>query len=136
MNKLSVASLLAIVGIAFAQQQASAWTTTKFGIGMNWEYSSGGNSFFWGLYKNGQPPPPPYTGMPYGAPSYSGGQEYPMVPQGFTPPAPVPALPPKGVQGNVTGPAVAGYPGYYGSPYQYVNYPHPYYAYPYNWYGR
>lgn len=55
MKKMLMVGLLAIGAIAMTQQQASAWIHSRFGIGMNWDYQSGGNSAVWGLWRNMQP---------------------------------------------------------------------------------
>lgn len=67
MKKVLALGLLALGLIALSQQEASAWKNSRFGIGLNWDYQSGGNSFFWGLWRNGQPPGPGGfgDGMPY-----------------------------------------------------------------------
>jgi hypothetical protein len=56
MKKFLVTGALALAAVALFQQQASAWKDCKFGIGLNWHYSSGGNNCLWGAFKNGQPP--------------------------------------------------------------------------------
>lgn len=56
MKKFLIMGFLAVVGLALAQQQASAWVNCKFGVGLNWQFQSGGNSCFWGAFVNGQPP--------------------------------------------------------------------------------
>src|SRR5262249_44722016 len=58
MKKFLLTSVLALPFLAFAHQDASAWHQFKFGVGMNLEGSSGGNSFGWGLWKSQQPPAP------------------------------------------------------------------------------
>lgn len=52
------AGLLALALAALADQPASAWVNSKFGIGLNWNWQSGGNNFLWGFFRNGQPPGP------------------------------------------------------------------------------
>jgi hypothetical protein len=56
MKKFLAAGLLAICLIAASQQQASAWVNSRFGVGLNWNWSSGGNSLAWGAWQSGQPP--------------------------------------------------------------------------------
>ena len=56
--------LLAFGLLALAQQPAAAWVNSKFSIGLNASCQSGNNSFFWGLYKNGQLPGPEAYGIP------------------------------------------------------------------------
>lgn len=55
MNKLFFACLAAVLGLAVCEQPACAWINSQFGIGMNWNYASGGNSFLCGAFRNGQP---------------------------------------------------------------------------------
>ena len=62
MKKALAIGILAITAIALSQQQASAWVNTRFGIGPNWEYQSGGNNWGWGAFRNGQPPGPEALG--------------------------------------------------------------------------
>ncbi len=97
MKKIVAAGLLAVCAMLANQQEASAWINAKFSIGMNWEYQSGGNSFGWGLWQNGQPggggdcyapycaPQPYYAAAPsYYQPSYAAQQPayaYPNVAQ-------------------------------------------------------
>jgi hypothetical protein len=112
MKKLVLAGLLAVAVLAVTQQQASAWINSRFSIGLNW----GGNNFFWGGFKNGQPPGPEawgYQGHGY-MPSHHHG--YAPMPQAM--PQPMPAQNAQQVQ-----------PMYYG-PYQFANYPRPIYYYP------
>lgn len=56
MKNLLLAGVLALVVGAVSEQQASAWCDTKFSIGLNFQHASGGNSWLWGAFKNGQPP--------------------------------------------------------------------------------
>ena len=58
MRKIFATGMLAICLIALSQQQASAWTSWKFGIGLDIGWSSGGNNLLWGAWQNGQPPGP------------------------------------------------------------------------------
>jgi hypothetical protein len=116
MKKFVVMGALALALAVCSQQEASAWVNTKFGVGLNWGYQSGGNNFLWGVFRNGQPPccdgpgcgpgyGPGYFGPAYGGPGYhaqgfQGGNPYaqgadmapvgPMVPQS---PAAVPTMP-------------------------------------------
>jgi hypothetical protein len=64
MKKLLAMGALAVALLAVSQQQASAWKNVKFGCGLNWEWSSGGNCFGWGLWRSGQPPGPESFGYP------------------------------------------------------------------------
>ena len=130
MKKIVAAGLLAICSLLSTQQQASAWINAKFSIGMNWEYQSGGNSFGWGLYRNGQPPGPETFGA---GPGYGHGHapRYNMAPQGFAPQAfDAPMIDP----GFYAQPAPQFAPPMpqYGAPFQFATYPRPVYYY----YGR
>lgn len=58
MKRMMTAGILALSLCALAEQNASAWVNHKFGIGLNWNWQSGGNNFLWGLFRNGQPPGP------------------------------------------------------------------------------
>ncbi len=55
MKKILALGLLAIAISAVSHQQASAWVNSRFGIGMNIDWSSGGNSLLWGAWRNAQP---------------------------------------------------------------------------------
>ncbi len=104
MKKLLAASVLALALVAGSQQQASAWSHFKFGIGMNIDWSCGDNNLLWGVYRCG--PTPQNCGSPlagyyaptpspaYGQPSYS---------------SPAPAQ----YQGAPAGTQLAGYPANY-----------------------
>ncbi len=124
MKKFLASGLVAICVIAVAQQQASAWVNYRFGVGLNWDYQSGGNSWCWGAWRNGQPPGPEVLNggpfQPYGnvLPNY-GPAPYasfnaPMVEPGFyAQPAPQYAQPmPQ-----------------YGTPFNFATYPRPTYYY-------
>jgi len=58
MKKILTAGLLALSAALITDQQASAWVNAKFGVGLNWNWQSGGNNFLWGAFRNGQPPCP------------------------------------------------------------------------------
>jgi hypothetical protein len=80
--------VLACVGVVMAvsAQPALAWKNTKFSIGMNYQSQSGNNDFLWGLWHNGQVPPPlPPPGYP--PPAYAPVGYPPPVP-GYPPPVP------------------------------------------------
>ena len=47
MKKILAIGILAIIAIAFSQQQASAWVNSRFGVGLNWDWQTGGNNFLW-----------------------------------------------------------------------------------------
>jgi hypothetical protein len=120
MKKILAIGILAVTAIAFSQQQASAWVNTRFGVGLNWEYQSGGNTFGWGLYRNGQPPGPE---------TFSGSQAQPFPHFGSAPQSPTPyAYDMPSYQ-----PTYAGQPmplqQQYGQPFQFATYPRPVYYY-------
>lgn len=128
MKKVLATGLLAICLIAATQQQASAWVNSRFGVGLNWDYSSGGNSFGWGLARNGQPPGPEGFGGGFGGghfPQYGMSQ-----PQGFAPMQQnafdVPMYEPAYAQPSMP------YAPQYAPPFQFATYPRPVYYY----YGR
>lgn len=56
MRKLSLLGPFALLIVLMLQQQSPAWLNFKFGAGINWNWQSGGNNVFWGLFRNGQPP--------------------------------------------------------------------------------
>src|SRR5438045_1197477 len=60
MKKLLMTGVLAVTALALSQQQASAWVNSRFSIGINYHYQSGGNQFLWGVFTNGQPPGPEF----------------------------------------------------------------------------
>ena len=127
MKKIALAGLLALGIIAMSEQQASAWINCRFGIGLNWEFQSGGNHCLWGAWHNGQVPGPEAYG--YVPAYYYGGPV-----QQFMPPMPTPVSPQKSSL-DAPGPV---YAGQYGSPYYFATYPRPvyYYAMPTYYYGR
>lgn len=55
MKKILAIGLLAVGLMAVTQQEASAWVNTRFGMGLNFDWSSGGNTLLWGLIRDGQP---------------------------------------------------------------------------------
>jgi hypothetical protein len=122
MKKIALAGLMAISMIALSQQHASAWVNSRFGIGLNWSWQSGGNNLIWGLARGGQPPGPEAFGggQQYGgSPAPYGGapmqQNYAPVQQNFLP------------QGA---PEAAYAQPRYATPYQFANYSRPIYYYP------
>ena len=156
MKKLVSAGLVAFCVIAIAQQNASAWTNSKFGVGLNWERQAGGNSALWGAWRNGQPPGPEafgggYScpqGMPYGAPRAHPQQAFfppqpTALPQGL-PANPQPALAPSGFmdpaafgpQGNLNGQRDPSLASRRTNPHQIANYPRQVYYYNMPYYGR
>ena len=111
MKKLLAASVLALALVAGSQQQASAWSHFKFGVGLNVDWSCGDNNLLWGVYRCGPAPqncgplggyyaPPAPTPQPF----YFGQQ-----PNNSAPPAPAPAQ----YQGAPAGHQVASYPQSY-----------------------
>lgn len=92
MKKILPISLLTLCFAALTQDQASAWINSRFGIGLNWSWQSGGNNFLWGLFRDGQPPcPGPVPGC---AP--------PFLPGGPMPGGPMPGI--GGPLGPIGGP--------------------------------
>jgi hypothetical protein len=72
MKKLFALSVLSAGLLLASTQQASAWSNIKFGVGMNLHWQTGDNNFLWGVFRNGQIPPP--AGVPGGFPGgYPGG---------------------------------------------------------------
>lgn len=166
MKKILVLGALALSIGLLSEQPASAWVNCKFGVGLNWNWQSGGNNFLWGAFRNGQPPGPDcaYGPGPGGHPGYPrGANTFP----GFTPYGPydfqyfgqqpqgngnggqntnVPAPPqtPPGGANQTSGyypsvyQAVSYSPGYYGYNYNSGYYYPSYYGYqaPSYWYGR
>jgi hypothetical protein len=131
MKKVLAVGFLAIACIALSQQEASAWINSRFGVGLNWDFQSGGNRFGWGLWRNGQPPGPEYFGQ-------GGGHGYGPGFQNFG--APMPHMHHGHHHGAIdmpaTEPAYAA-PSYnYPPPYQFATYPRPVYYYPAPYYGR
>ncbi|HZZ80489.1 MAG TPA: hypothetical protein VFE62_18440 [Gemmataceae bacterium] len=116
MKKVLAIGLLAICAIALSEQQASAWVNSRFGVGLNWDISSGGNSVLWGAWRNGQPPGPEAFGGGYG--HHHHGYGYSMTPQSTPYAYEMPAAPsyaqPMPMQ----------------QPFQFATYPRPVYYYP------
>src|SRR5687767_14722387 len=54
MQRLLGISLLTALVFAATERPAQAWVNSRFSIGLNWSFQSGGNSAFWGLWRNGQ----------------------------------------------------------------------------------
>lgn len=139
MKKLLVVGVLALSAVLLSRQDASAWVNTRFGIGLNWSYQSGGNNFLWGAFRNSQPPGPEYgsvfPGPGYG-PAYHGHAYAPAVT-----PAPVYASPVDATPEPPYAPVGGQTWNYNGSNYQTVTFPSPYampYYYPasYYYFGR
>ncbi len=108
MKKILAIGMLAVGLMAVSHQQASAWVNTKFGIGMNFDWSSGGNTLLWGLIRDGQP-----GGMdPHARPCVlQQFQQQHQRPYYYAPqpqPAPVPA-PAPGAPRSFDGPVAPGY---------------------------
>jgi hypothetical protein len=125
MKKLMAASVLALLVLASSQQSASAWCHCKFGVGLNFEFSSGNNCCLWGAFRNG---PTPDGWGPLCGPG-GGPVAGPMA--DWYAPAPTPLQRPQSSPATSGGSAYAGYyynpnPYYYqpqANPYQYANYP-------------
>jgi len=79
MKKICSIGLLAICCVALSHQEASAWINTRFGIGLGYQWQSGGNSFGH-IWQNGQVPGPEAYGV---APSY---YPYPQQYPTYAPP--------------------------------------------------
>src|SRR4051794_11744784 len=77
MKKILLGGIAALAVVLATEKQASAWINSRFSVGLNWSYQSGGNNFLWGLFRNGQPPGPEAygPGFPGGFPGggYPGG---------------------------------------------------------------
>jgi len=56
MKKMLIASMAAVVLMAAAQQQASAWCKFNLGAGFNISLEGANNNLLWGLFKNGPQP--------------------------------------------------------------------------------
>ncbi len=143
MKKLLGITLLTALALAATDRPAHAWVDSKFSIGLNWHYQSGGNCLFWGAWRNGQVPGPWGDGLYYGplnwpASGFGG-------PTGGIPPAGIGAPPVVPVPGHAGTPAPAQqagqgvqptgyyYPGYdYSGYYGYSGYT----GIPSYWYGR
>ena len=146
MKKFWTASVLALGSLLASHQEAPAWINFKVGLGFTWQWQSGGNSLFWGMWDNGQPPGPNFfhQGPPMAfQPMFAGGAYHhapaphmdyfrpmphhqqpnwtPPPPQQWTPPPPQPGNGQSGYQAPV-------YPASYYSG-------HNYYV-PAYWYGR
>ncbi len=140
MKKIVFAGLLAVCVMAISHQQASAWVNTRFGVGLNWEAQSGGNSLLWGAWRNGQPPGPEAFGG--GGGGYGGGNFNAPMPAPFGAAQMPQGYPPQGFAPQAQPPFNAStaeppFAGSYASPYQFANYPRPvYYYYPSTYYGR
>ncbi len=144
MKQFLAASALAIVLIASAQQSASAWSSCKFGIGLNFECHSGNNCCLWGAFVNGPTPdhhgggfdfgPPPMMMM--APPDHGHG---PAPSEFFAPPpTPIPhtsapATMPAPIAGSYPASAAAGY--IYPASYYPMTYPATYYPMTYGYYG-
>lgn len=157
MKKLLGITFLTALAIVATERPAQAWINSKFSIGLNWHYQSGGNCLFWGLWRNGQVPGPWGDGMYYGPinwPScgfggpYGGGAAYPDfggAPAGdpsFHAGVPNPNAAPATTTVQNAGQGyqhTSGYqPGYYYPGYDYTGYygNAGYYGVPSYWYGR
>jgi len=89
MKKILPISLLTLCFAATSYDQASAWINSRFGVGFNWSWQSGGNNLLWGLFRDGQPPAP--CPMPGCAPMMPGpimGGPMGGCPQGYPFPGP------------------------------------------------
>jgi hypothetical protein len=136
MKKIVLAGLFAISLIALSQQQASAWTNSRFSVGLNWSRQSGGNNFGWGAWVNGQPPgPEAFGGQGYGFPSFAPAPSHHHHHGSAPQYAPMPQAP---TASYPVAPMQSPYAGtyYYNSPFQFASYPQQtfYYYYPSTYY--
>jgi len=65
MKKLLLGGIAALAVVVATERPASAWINSKFSVGLNWHWQSGGNNLLWGLFRNGQPPGPEAYGGGY-----------------------------------------------------------------------
>ena len=100
MKRLMVMGLTALGLVLALQQQASAWSRFKFGIGFNISWEGANNSFLFGLFKGG---PAPGGGVDGSASAYPGGYADPNMPQGSPPPYSM-GLNGEGMNGGPQGP--------------------------------
>lgn len=109
MKNLLLVGALALTTACISEEQASAWINSQFGVGLNWNWASGGNCLGWGLFRDGQPGGPDIYNSFGTTPMYpqqSGcAPTYPTQPQ-FAPPAPTPA-PHHASTGPIPVPAIA-----------------------------
>lgn len=157
MKKFLFLGLTALGLALLSEQPAQAWINSKFSVGLNWHWQSGGNSLLWGAFRNGQAPgfgpafqfqPAPPGGFPGNFPHYGpqefqyfGQQQHPANPGAVAAPN-VPQAPPAAQQ-SAYAPvnpfqAVNYNPSLYGYPTSGMNYPG-YYGYavpPSYWYGN
>src|SRR5262245_54629565 len=85
MKKFVTRSLLALALVAAASAPAMAWKNSQWGLGLSWNYQSGGNSFLGGIWQNGQPPGPdsgiaPAMPAPVFGPTFGASQQQPQLP--------------------------------------------------------
>lgn len=107
MKKLLLLGASALGLALITDRPADAWINSRFSVGLNWNWQSGGNNFMWGLFRNSQPPGPDggfhgpgpahgpgFPGIaPYGPQEfqYFGNNQQPPAPLPQGTPAPVPA---------------------------------------------
>jgi hypothetical protein len=157
MKKMLALGVLALTLTLASNQQASAWQNVKFGIGLNFQWSGGGNNWLWGLWRSGDVPSPYGGGYgggyggDFGVPGYPSSESFffGAAPMGspmmgapvYASPAPTPATTPPAAASTPASyvPATTyAYPQVY-MPYQNVNYGYysmPFYYYPATYYGR
>lgn len=122
MKKMALLGILALTFAVVGEQKASAWTNFKFGVGLNWNWQSGGNNLLWGAARGSQVPGAEYFGP--SAPGHFQGN-YPVLYGNAAPILPSP-------EPQAYAPAQS-------LPYQSVNYGYytaPAYYYPAIMYGR
>jgi hypothetical protein len=143
MKQMWIAGLLALGAMSLTAQPASAWINSKFGVGLNWDWQSGGNNLLWGVWRGGQPPGHDHFAYPAYVPHHHGHHHHghatfaePRAP--LAQPAPAHAAT---VPAPATTAAAQNSTYYYQPTYQSVTYPGyamPTYYYPatYYYYGR
>jgi len=103
MKNILFVGALALTTACMSGEQASAWINSQFGVGLNWNWASGGNSFGYGLIRDGQPGGAEFYHSLQAVPAYpqptNCAPTYPTnpVPQAHcapTGPIPVPAIAP------------------------------------------
>ncbi len=142
MNKLLMASLLALGVTVAGQQKASAWSEFKFSAGVNLGWVGGGNRVLWGLYRSAPYPggpdlTPAFVISPYNPARYGGYPCYGAA-QGGEGYGAVAAQQAPAMQPVPAAAAPQAYNPYYNTGYQPVGYTYPYVGYqaPSYWYGR
>lgn len=66
MRKFVLCGIVAVSLAMTTGQEAKAWVNWKFGVGLGWQWQSGGNNLLWGLARGAQVPGPEFYGFPGG----------------------------------------------------------------------